>query len=116
MVNEKRIRERDLIFPVLHLIAELGDPDTGLAITEIDEQLRQRLELSVGDREILKGRKDDRFSQVVRNLVSHRTLERQGLATYQRGGTFGKGTYVLTLKGRTLVGEPRRIQFDLFRS
>lgn len=114
MVNESRIRERDLVLPVLKLIAELGDPDTGLAITEIDKELRRRLELSDADRRILKGRKDDRFSQVVRNLVSHRTLEREGLALYRRGGSFGRGTYILTPKGRVLVGDSERSQLDLF--
>lgn len=116
MVLEGRIRERDLVLPVLGLIAEIGDAQAGLSITEIDKQLRRRLDLSSEDRKILKGRKDDRFSQVVRNLVSHRTLEREGLAEYRRGGEFGKGAYVLTPKGELVVGESKRSQLDLFQS
>jgi hypothetical protein len=115
MVNESRIRERDLVLPVLQLIAEFGDPDMGLPIADITKELRKRMKLSAADREILKDRKDDRFSQVVRNLVSHRTLEKEGLAAYQRGGPFGKGAYVLTPKGRLLAGHSERSQLDLFR-
>lgn len=115
MVNEPRIRERDLVLPVLQLIAEYGDPDAGLAITEITRELRKILSLSDADRVILKGRKDDRFSQVVRNLVSHRTLEKEGLAEYRRGGMFGRGAYLLTPKGRLIAGHSERSQLDLFR-
>jgi hypothetical protein len=115
MVNESRIRERDIVLPVLQLIAEFGDPDSGLAVTEITKHLRKRLILSDADREILNGRKDDRFSQVVRNLVSHRTLEKEGLAIYRRGDRFGKGAYLLTPRGKILVGESERFQLDLFR-
>lgn len=116
MASKGRVRERDLVVPVLSLIAELGDAELGLSVTEIDRHLRRRLELSEADRRILKGRKDDRFSQVVRNLVSHRTLEREGLAEYRRGGEFGRGVYILTPKGRLIVGEGKRSQLDLFLS
>lgn len=111
----QRVRERDLIIPVLRLIAELGYADIGLSISQIDNELRRRMELSDADREILKDRKDDRFSQIVRNLVSHRSLERTGLAEYRRGGQFGNGAYVLTPKGQAIVGGGREIQLNLFR-
>jgi hypothetical protein len=115
MVNGNRIRERDLVLPVVQLIAEFGERDFGLPISEITRQLRKRLPLSDADQAILKGRKDDHFSQVVRNLVSHRTLEKEGLAEYRKGGPFGKGAYVLTLKGRAVAGGAERTQLDLFR-
>ena len=114
MVNE-RIREPDLIMPVLKLIAEHGDEYGGLDVTKIDRLLRQQLSLSEEDKEILKGRKDDRFSQVVRNLVSHRTLERHGVAEYRKTGMYRRGAYYLTLKGARMVGTvPKPRQTNLF--
>lgn len=113
MGNESRIRERDLILPALKLIADYADPEAGLSVTEITQKLRGILRLSEADLAILTGRKDDRFSQVVRNLVSHRTLEKEGLAEYKKGGVFGRGSYRLTPKGRILI-EYEQDQLDLF--
>lgn len=114
MVNE-RIRERDLIEPVLKLIAEFGSDEEGLDVTRLDPLLRSRLKLSSGDMEMLKDRGDDRFSQVVRNLVSHRTLERAGLAEYRRRQGNRRGAYVLTPKGRARLLKPESPQQgDLF--
>ena len=110
-----RIRERDLVEPVLKLISDYGDEYGGLDMTRLDKLLRERLTLSDEDREILKARKDDRFSQVVRNLVSHRTLERKGLAVYRNTGTYKRGAYYLTPKGAALVGGTYKFQLqDLF--
>ncbi|WP_136657100.1 hypothetical protein [Nitratireductor sp. XY-223] len=114
MVNQ-RIRERDLIEPVLRLIVLHGDDEGGLNVTKLDELLREQLTLSVGDREILTGRKDDRFSQVVRNLVSHRTLEKRGLAEYRTKEGSKRGSYYLTPRGAALLEEEENvIQPDLF--
>lgn len=96
---DRRIRERDLIEPVLRLILTHSDVSGGLEVTRIQNLLRERMTLSVEDRKILKGRKDDRFSQVVRNLVSHRTLEKGGLAEYRNTGEHKRGAYYLTPKG-----------------
>lgn len=114
MVNESRTGEKDIIGPVLEIIAEKGERRRGLGVTDITNELRKRLKLSNADLAILKGRKDDHFSQVVRNLVSHRTLEKTGYAEYRRGGLYGKGAYVLTPKGRAKFGEPNGRQADLF--
>ena len=51
----------------------------------------------------LKNRTDDRLSQVLRNLISHRTLERKGLATYYRDPITNEGFYRLTEKGRAAL-------------
>ncbi|WP_349360206.1 hypothetical protein [Stappia sp.] len=107
MVNG-RIRESDLIEPVLKIIAKYGDNNEGLDITKIDELLRKILPISDEDKKILKGRKDDRFSQIVRNLVSHRTLERHGLAHYQKTSTYRRGAYYLTRKGASMVSEKNK--------
>jgi predicted HNH restriction endonuclease len=49
------------------------------------------------DAEILTGRNDTYFSQKVRNLVSHRTLEKKGLATYTK--VEGSGVHQITQEG-----------------
>jgi len=72
--------ENDLIFPALQLLNQALH--RGLSTTELIEQLRQRLQPTGHDIEIIKGRKDDYFSQKVRNLKSHNTLTKKGLATY----------------------------------
>ena len=99
------IREKALVEPALRLISAFGDDEGGLDVTRLDELLRKRLTLSDEDREIMKGRKDDRFSQTVRNLVSHRTLERRGFAVYRDTGTYRRGAYYLTAEGLALVAK-----------
>lgn len=103
MVN-RRVKERDLVEPALYLIANESDEYGGLDVTRIDKLLRGSIVLSDEDKQILKGRKDDRFSQVVRNLVSHRTLERTGYAEYRLMQTYQRGAYFLTPKGAVYLG------------
>lgn len=103
MVNDVRIREKDLVIPALQLIAEFGDQEFGLEISVLVKKLREPLVPSPEDLEILKGRKDDRLSQVIRNLVSHRTLEKKGLAKYRKGSAYTRGSYVLTKLGHASI-------------
>lgn len=49
------------------LVEEHGE----LTVTELNELLRDILTLDSDDLTILSGRKDDKFSQIVRNVVSH---------------------------------------------
>lgn len=110
----KRISERDLIEPVLKLIQEHDDGD-GLNISEIKNLLRGRLNLSKGDMEILSGRSDDRFSQVVRNLISHKTLQKSGFVEYRKVRGQRGGKLFLTARGRVHLNESRDWgQPDLF--
>lgn len=114
-MDSNRIKERDLIEPVLQLIADNRDKYGGLDITTIDRLLRQKLTLSDEDKVTLNGRKDDRFSQVVRNLVSHRTLEKTGFAEYKNDGTYKRGAFYLTPKGEAKLNKvPIYKQPDLF--
>ncbi|MDQ0997757.1 hypothetical protein QFZ34_002939 [Phyllobacterium ifriqiyense] len=103
MVYMSRIRENDLIIPALRLIAAFGDSEFGLESTVLAKKLREIVRPSAEDREILGGRKDDKLSQVIRNLVSHRTLERKGLAKYRKGTAYTRGAYVLTELGRASI-------------
>lgn len=65
-----RIRERDLAVPALRAAAACG----GGFITTADliTALEAEFEPTGDDAAILEGRQDSRFSQIVRNLVSHR--------------------------------------------
>lgn len=67
------ITEKELIIPALRLIAE---QTKGLSTTELMQLLRQEVKPSDKDLEILKGRNDDVFSQKVRNLISHKSIEK----------------------------------------
>ena len=94
-----RTFERQLIMPALQLIAEHGSPDEGLEVGKLRMLLRERITPWPEDLVTLAGRSDDRLSQVIRNLVSHRTLERRGLARYRKHPVVGLGFYNLTPMG-----------------
>jgi hypothetical protein len=100
-----RTKEADLIDPTLALIAKYGDPEYGLEISVLAKKLRELIKPSSEDLLPLKGRTDDRLSQVIRNLVSHRTLEKRNLAVYRKGTALTKGSYVLTELGRESVNQ-----------
>jgi hypothetical protein len=76
----RRLSEPDLILPALLVLDEAHGP---LSTTQLNERLRRLLKPSGEDLEILAGRQDDKFSQKVRNLRSHQTLEAPGYATYE---------------------------------
>lgn len=77
--------EADLVVPAIVIIA--ANPN-GITTTELSKELRERLEPSGDDLTLLDNRGDDKFSQKVRNLKSHNTLEKKGLATYTDGKYF----------------------------
>jgi predicted HNH restriction endonuclease len=88
--------ESDLIVPAAVIIAAHSG---GIGTTELSRQLRSQLRPSGDDLTILANRNDDKFSQKVRNLKSHETLEKRGLAT------FSFGWYYITAPGRILASE-----------
>ena len=77
------IREGDLVFPALKFIVRSGD--AGVSTAELLLLLREQLELDADDLRPLEGRNDDRFSQIVRNLKSHDTLEKLEYAIHVDG-------------------------------
>ena len=89
----QRISERELILPALFCIHNEGVIST----TDLSLQLRNLLKPQGEDLDILSGRNDDKFSQKVRNLRSHKTLE--GLADYDNGN------WTITEQGKTLLDE-----------
>ena len=68
-----RIKESDLILPALYVIYRRP----GITTAELIRELRSRFNPTGEDAEILHGRNDDKFSQIVRNLVSHHTLDQR---------------------------------------
>ena len=100
-----RTSENDLINPALRILALAENPEIGLGTTELAHRLREVLRPTAEDLETLQGRKDDRLSQVIRNLVSHRTLERRGLATYYKDDRTGRAFYRLTSMGLKTIGD-----------
>lgn len=63
-------------------LALLSEHPEGLHTSAIIQQLENRLELSPEDSERNPSRDDSRFSQIVRNLVSHKTMIQKGLVQY----------------------------------
>ena len=92
--------ESDLVIPTLIYLSSI---DRGASTSELIEHLQDILKPEGKDAEILEGRNDTHFSQKVRNLVSHRTLEIKGLATYER--IENNGIHKITDKGRIYIEE-----------
>jgi len=74
--------ESDLIIPALQFFKE--NPQ-GVTTSQLIKHLEKVLKPSGHDMDILAGRKDTHFSQKVRNLKSHDTFTRMGLAEYEIG-------------------------------
>jgi hypothetical protein len=71
--------ESDLIVPALAIIGAHHD---GITTSDLLSELRRELKPKGDDLKLLANRSDDRFSQKVRNLKSHDTLERKNLAIF----------------------------------
>jgi len=93
--------ESDLIIPTLNYL--LLNKESGLTTSQLISLLSQELEISGRDAEIIRGRSDTYFSQKVRNLVSHRTLDGKGLASYESVGR--DGLHKITGKGEKYLLE-----------
>ncbi len=94
-----RIREKELAVPALLVAA--NRPNGAITTTDLIVALTDWFEPEGEDAEILEGRQDTRFSQKVRNLISHRegkrTMFALGYAEYT-----GDGIKV-TEKGRAFI-------------
>jgi len=99
MPGRERITERELILPALFLISLRNGSTTSDLINELESLLQPSGE----DAEILEGRSDTKFSQKVRNLVSHRTLAQLGYATYKR--IPGNGLHEIAKEGQQYLEE-----------
>jgi hypothetical protein len=83
---DPRIKESDTYEPILKLLAK--SPDGFMKTADLIRSLESWFAPEGEDAEILAGRSDTRFSQIVRNVVSHRTtaanLIGSGLAEYDK--------------------------------
>lgn len=77
------ISETELILPSLYVIS-LSENQT-ISTSDLVSQLRNLLKPVGDDLTVLDGRNDDKFSQKVRNLTSHKTLEKLGFASINNG-------------------------------
>ena len=109
MVYGVRIGERDLVPHALRLLDQPAHREAGLTMAELDRLLREVLHPTGRDLAWLEGRFDDRFSQKVRNLRCHRTMEKVGLAVFQGQGRDGR--FLITDAGRDYLRGPRA-RFD----
>ena len=91
-----RIPESALVLPTLHILYSKERVHTAQLI----KLLRELLNPLGEDLEILAGRNDDKFSQKVRNLKSHRTLQKLGLAEIVKEN--GKEFFSINNKGKEL--------------
>lgn len=90
------ITESDLVIPALQILVSHNE---GINTTYLIKALEKEIKPKGKDAEIIKGRQDTYFSQKVRNLKSHDTLTKKGLATYE------KGIYKITKKGVKYMDE-----------
>jgi len=97
-----RIRERDLVIPSLRAAAGKGGM---ISMPDLIEEMIQEFDPSGEDAEILDGRHDSKFSQKVRNLVSHRdsptSMFSQGYAIYHKEGE----SIEITATGRSFLDQ-----------
>ena len=93
-----RTLEVDILVPTLKGLAIHGCMDQAARL----KYLEGVMHLSPDDQEILAGRNDTYFSQIVRNQVSHREDEgnivAEGYATYEKSVGL-----CITAKGRSLI-------------
>ena len=100
---DKRVSERDLIIPALLALNKMEDGS--LSVSGLIVILDLMIHPSGEDAEILENRSDSKFSQKVRNLVSHRAsptnLVGAGYATYDKESQ----TLTITEAGRLRLKE-----------
>lgn len=98
-----RIKEGELILPSLLILSK--STSGKITTSELIDKLRELLRPTGEDLEILTGRTDDKFSQKVRNLVSHDTLERENYVRHKNG------VFHILSKGRKYLDE----KYDVVR-
>lgn len=83
-----RIRERDVVIPALRAAAARSN--SHIPTPELINELTLEFQPEGQDAEILDGRSDSKFSQIVRNIISHRdttgSIFSRGYAVYENDG------------------------------
>lgn len=78
-----RIKERDLILPAIRIIKNRGGE---ILTSELIDELQYVFRPKGEDAKILKNRNDNKLSQKIRNLKSHKTLKNLGFVREFEGG------------------------------
>lgn len=94
-----RVPEADLVIPTLELLYDASEGE--MLTADVIIALVRRFEPKDEDNEILAQRADTKFTQKVRNLKSHKTLLKAGLAAHTARG------FKITAKGRALIASLR---------
>lgn len=68
---DPRIREEDVYVPILRLLND--SPEGFMKTSDLIRALEKMMNPHGEDAEILSGRSDTKFSQIVRNVISHRS-------------------------------------------
>jgi len=99
-----RITEEQLILPSLYLME--NSENKTISISELKNNLISIFKPTGEDAKQLKGRKDNIFTQQVRNLKSHNTFEKLGLAIYHSRKEGEKsGSFKITNPGKKYLSE-----------
>jgi hypothetical protein len=70
--KSSRVSESDLLIPTLRKLA--AQPNGKMSTSRLILELELMFEPSRDDAKIIRGRRDTHFSQIVRNMVSHKTV------------------------------------------
>ena len=101
-----RVTESELVLPALFLMSM--QKDGKISTSKLIKELEKLIKPIGQDAEILAGRNDTYFSQIVRNLKSHNTFEKYGYAENVPGG------FRITPKGISLVKAKQEILSYMF--
>ena len=99
-MKEKRIKESDLVKPALRIIKD----KPGINTSDLIIELQKVVQVYPGDREIINNRKDTRFSQTVRNLVSHSKTNKFGKCTQRSSQQKNADFYINELGEKEIEG------------
>lgn len=103
-MGEKRVKECDIVKPSLKIIKD----NPGISTSELIKELQKIVELYPGDKEILTGRNDTKFSQIVRNLISHKKNNKFGKCIYEREQGRNTGFYINEIGENEIQGYEKR--------
>ena len=99
--NDFRIHESDLTIPALRIA---NSKQGGFITTkELISHLERMFNVSGEDAEILEGRSDTKFSQIVRNIISHRESSKNMIARGFAQYDADKKGIQITIEGRKLL-------------
>lgn len=96
--SQTRIVENMVAFQMLIRLAELHvESKAPVSTTQLRSDIKNSIPLSASDLKPLKNRRDHKIDQIIRNVISHKTLTRKGFAEASDKGLS------ITLEGKGYV-------------